>query len=431
MRYHDLTIEADGLRGLLLSDGRRLVQFHVRVLDSPAGEMRPEQAIAVEYIEEELAASINALAARTLDSSGMLALAQTLGILLLPPPPDDNSPGVRNMVIDSLRQIGADDGLRLRLRLPPELAALPWEYAHLERSGSDATNGFLSLDPRIAIVRHEPLAAADLPPYSGQQLRLVAALASPEGLPILDLTAERRAIEQACAHQAGIDLAVIDQATSAQVEVALHGAEIFHFAGHGLIQAGGAIALADGRYSANQLAAALHSNGVRLALLGGCETGRRDGHTVWSGTAPTLVRAELPAVVAYQFTIRDNAAIAFSGAFYQALVGGLPVERAVAAGRLAAYAIEPQGREWGAIVLYLRASDGFLFAGSSDDTIRTQAAKTITAALDVRAGQLADSEIIVMQVGTIKADNLNLKLSVNAPQLGSGNTIIGIIIDEL
>jgi hypothetical protein len=311
------------------------------------------------------------------------------------------------------------------------LAALPWEYAHLERSGSDATHGFLSLDPRIAIVRHEPLAAADLPPYAGQQLRLVAALASPAGLPILDLAAERRTIEQACANQAGIDLAIIDQATSNQVEVALHGAEIFHFAGHGLTQAGGAIALADGRYSANQLATALHSNGVRLALLGGCETGRRDGHTVWSGTAPTLVRAELPAVVAYQFTIRDNAAIAFAGAFYQALVGGLPVERAVAAGRLAAYAIEPQGREWGAIVLYLRASDGFLFAGSSDDTIRTQAAKTITAALDVRAGQLADSEIIVMQVGTIKADNLNLKLSVNAPQLGSGNTIIGIIIDEL
>ncbi len=431
MHYHDMTIEADGLRGVSLSDGRRLVQFHMRVLDSPAGEMRPEQAIPVEYIEEEIAAVISALAARTLDPPRLLLFAQSLGMLLLPPPPDGDSPGVRNMVIDSLLQIGADEGLRLRLRLPPELAPLPWEYAYLQRDGSDASHGFLSLDPRIAIVRHEPLSAADLPPYQGQQLRLVAALASPAGLPVLDLSAERRAIEQACANQAGIDLAILDPATSQMVEAALGGAEIFHFAGHGLAQNGGAIALEDGRYSADQLAAVLHTNGVRLALLGGCETGRRDGHNVWSGTAPTLVRAELPAVVAYQFTIRDTAAIAFAGAFYQALVGGLPVERAVAVGRLAAYAIEPQGREWGAVVLYLRASDGLLFAGSHDDAIRTQAAKTITAVLDVRAGQLSHSKIIVMQVGTIKADNLNLNLSLNAPQLGDGNTITGIMIDEL
>lgn len=425
-----MAIEADDLRTAQMSDGRSLVQFRVRVLESPAGEMRPEEAIAVEYIAEDLGTTLRAMAARTLDRDGIAALGKALGLLLLPPAPDAGATGVRDLFRSSVARLGAEEGLRLRLRLPSELAPLPWEYTYIERSGDPAL-GFLALDPQIAIVRHEPLPAADPPPHPGGPLRLVAALASPEGLAPLDLATERAAIERACAGQPSIELAILEQATSETVQAALAGAEIFHFAGHGLSIGGGAIALADGSMSAAQLATALHTNGVRLALLGGCETGRRDGISAWGGTAPTLVRAEIPAVIAYQFSIRDDAAIAFTRQFYAALVGGLPIERAVVAGRVAAYTLDPTGREWGAAVFYLRAADGRLFAGSTDATQREQAAKTINAVLDVRAADLAQSEIVVLQVGRIKADRVNLNLTVNAPTTGDGTTIVGARIDEI
>jgi hypothetical protein len=250
-------------------------------------------------------------------------------------------------------------------------------------------------------------------------------------MPALDLAAERQAIEQACVGQAGIELAVINQATREQLQQALVGAEIFHFAGHGLAQGGGAIALADGRFDAEPLGKELKTSGVRLALLGGCNTGQRDGLSTWGGTAPTLVRSEIPAVIAYQFTIRDNAAIAFAGAFYRALVGGLPIERATAAGRIAAHAIEPAGREWGAAVLYLRAEDGLLFVGSENPQVREEAAKVVNASLQIRANQIAGATYVVMEVGKIKADRVTLNLTVDATQLGSDSTITGVRIDEL
>ena len=189
MRYHDMSIEADQVRGLTMSDGRRLVQFRVRVIESPGGEMRPEEAIEVEYIEEELQLAAQKLAARTLDPAGLLALGKTLGMLLLPPPAELGQPGVHPIIVQSLQAIPAEDGLRMRLRLPAELAALPWEYLVLERNGNDTTLSFLLLDPRIALVRHEPLPAADPAPHAGGPLRLVAALASPAGMALLDLSA--------------------------------------------------------------------------------------------------------------------------------------------------------------------------------------------------------------------------------------------------
>ena len=46
------------------------------------------------------------------------------------------------------------------------------------------------LDPRVAIVRHEVLPAPDSLPLTSGVLKIVAALASAEGLPQLDLSKE-------------------------------------------------------------------------------------------------------------------------------------------------------------------------------------------------------------------------------------------------
>jgi len=96
-------------------------------------------------------------------------------------------------------------------------------------------HGFLAIDPRVAIVRHEALAAPDsLPPNSGA-LKVVVALA------------------------------LYDQVVNA------------------------------GQFGIN-----LRGNSVRLAVLGGCETGRRDGVNAWSGIAPALIKQQIPAAIANQ-----------------------------------------------------------------------------------------------------------------------------------
>ena len=45
MRYEDMIIEASGAEIVRTADKRRLGKFKVRVLESPAGEMTPEQAV--------------------------------------------------------------------------------------------------------------------------------------------------------------------------------------------------------------------------------------------------------------------------------------------------------------------------------------------------------------------------------------------------
>ena len=64
-----------------------------------------------------------------------------------------------------------DAGLRVRLRLPGDLANIPWEYLY------DDEYGFLGLDPRTALVRYLEMPAAVQPsrPPCSRAGRLIAA----------------------------------------------------------------------------------------------------------------------------------------------------------------------------------------------------------------------------------------------------------------
>ena len=315
-----------------------------------------------------------------------MALGRDLALLLLPPGKDGVPGDVRGMLATSLAKLGPDAGLRLRLRLPRELAAVPWEYIYVDRAGGgDGMDGFLALDPRVAIVRHEAIAApVDTLAVTGT-IRVVAAFASNPDLAELNLKQEIADLKTALDTQAGIAKTILENATLNDIQSETRkGAAIFHFAGHGgftrqmsdvpgVYTGTGLLAFDDQFVDAEQLGLNLRGNGIRLAVLAGCETGRRDGVNVWSGVAPVLVKAGIPAVVANQFSIRDNCAIAFSQQFYRALVGGLPIERAVTAGRIAAYNKDKEGRDWGVPVLYHRAGDGQLFAGADDPAVREQA----------------------------------------------------------
>lgn len=103
---------------------------------------------------------------------------------------------------------------------------------------------------------------------------------------------------------------------------------------------------------------------LRLVFLNACDTARtsrKAGLDPFAGVATALVMGGLPAVVAMQFRISDQAAIAFSQEFYPRLAAGDPVDAAVAEGRMAIYLADTESLEWATPVLFMRTPDGRLF----------------------------------------------------------------------
>ncbi len=112
---------------------------------------------------------------------------------------------------------------------------------------------------------------------------------------------------------------------------------------------------------------------LRLAFLNSCEGARGSEGDAFSSTAATLVRRGVPAVVAMQYEITDEAAIEFSRDFYEAISDGLPVDAAVAEARTAVST--KSALEWGTPVLYMRSPDGGIFDMRRAEGCRTNAPK--------------------------------------------------------
>ena len=145
---------------------------------------------------------------------------------------------------------------------------------------------------------------------------------------------------------------------------------VFHFIGHGYYdptREEGAVIFVSraGRsryFSATDLARLLaDQTTLRLVVLNSCESAKAGEYDVFSSTAATLVRGGIPAVIAMQYDITDNAAIQMAETFYQALAGGLPVDAALSEARKSITFAVHNSLEWGTPVLFMRANDGQLF----------------------------------------------------------------------
>jgi hypothetical protein len=384
MNYTDVVVEAFDVLPEPAADAAAQY-FKVRVLSSPAGEMSLADAALCSYDRQQLQDCINQLDTGDLKGDALIAFGRDLASWLLP---EDRAVAVRELFEASRAQAGQDGGVRLRLRLSPLLARIPWEFLYLDAPGGGGLmDGFLALDPSVAIVRHETLPARipTVRPPDGEPLKAIAALALAADLPHLDLQAERENLKHIF-EIGGVNHTFVEQSTIEDILNNIPDVHIFHFAGHGEFKTlsaqprtftgTGALALADQQADSEQISLNVRGNKLRLAVLGACETARRGGANVvnlWGAVAPMLAKAGIPAIVANQFKILDKSAIAFSKAFYQALFGGLSIERAVVAGRLAIYNEDKAERDWGVPVLYMRAPDGRLFGGVVDQTVREQA----------------------------------------------------------
>src|SRR4051812_49526156 len=110
-----------------------------------------------------------------------------------------------------------------------------------------------------------------------------------------------------------------------------------------------------------QLGIMLNRSGVRLVVLDACQGGKLSTEP-FRGMAPALIRAQVPAVVAMQFSVPEEATRAFANEFYRALAEGFPIDACVTEGRKAVMNATGLSRaDWGIPVIYTRAHDGQLF----------------------------------------------------------------------
>jgi CHAT domain/TIR domain len=261
-------------------------------------------------------------------------------------------------------------GLRLRLRLAdtPELAELPWEFLYDRRR-----NRFLTLSRRTPLVRYLDLPDPPHPLSVDGPLRLLVMISSPSNYAALDAGREWNLVTGALARQQAGGRVIIERLVASMNALrqrlrrdAFH---VVHFIGHGRYRPdwGSGVLVMEDRAGRAQEVTGEELGGLlseydqtRLAVLNACEGARSDASDPFAGVAQSLIQQGLPAVVAMQFEITDDAAIIFAREFYGAIADGYPLEAALAEAR---GAIRDEGNltEWGTPVLYSRAPDGRLF----------------------------------------------------------------------
>lgn len=430
------------------SDG----QLGVEVTESPMGRMHAPEVVRFE--PAAFAQCLDELEHGNISPQDLIALGEHLAALLLPNP-------VREMFLASFECLPAEQGLRVRFFCAPQIACLPCEYLYLAHVGMEkGLDGFVALDPRVSPVREEPMPFALHTSQARSPLKLLVGLASPSDYDSLDLTQEAHVIARALETVPRIEPTYVEHLTPDTLQETGKRFDVFHFAGHGaMTRDGGGVLLerADHRavmLSAEQLALTLRALGVRLAVLGACESGRRDQHNVWNGVAPALMKFGIGAAVAHQFPLTDESAIVFDERFYRAIAAGLGPDEAVSAGRLALLtAARGKGADWGTPVLYLNEPNGKVFPELADDASLEPERAAVSIALEqriqhlrgklvgVRAHEIRDGTVQVHQVITevgkgasangIETNTIRggeVKVAQEVELVDEGGTITGITI---
>lgn len=262
-------------------------------------------------------------------------------------------------------------GLRLRLRFEEdaaELALLPWETLYDPDQGR-----FVALSENSPVLRYLALSRARSALLVKPPLRVLAVLASPPGLPPLDVDGEWQAMQQALAGLMADGKFVLERLASPTLDALqqrLLGepVHILHFIGHGVFDEAsqaGSLAFADARnrphlVRGDDLAKLLRTHpDLRLAYLNACEGALASGGSVFTGVAQALVREGVPAAVAMQAEISDSGAVELTRTFYSALAAGRPVDAALTQARVALSAAG--SGEWAIPVLFSRSPDNRLF----------------------------------------------------------------------
>ncbi len=287
--------------------------------------------------------------------------------------------GLRGLLAESLARLPEDGehGLRIKLCFDPEvltIGQLPWETVFWKERRE-----FLNLGRRVSIVRYLNVPRGARPRLV-PPLRILLASACPVGVDSLEFDTEAGQIEKALKKLPGVQVEWLQHATPQKIRDKLleEPFHVFHFMGHGKfdsLSGEGALVLEDderqmcllpGRILAHVLG---DFPSLQLAFLNACRTASSAQTTdadPFAGVASALILSGMPAVLAMQLSVSDEAASQFSTAFYQRIAAGDPVDAATSEGRMAVLLDEPGSSEWATPALFLRSWDGRLFERASD-----------------------------------------------------------------
>jgi hypothetical protein len=298
-------------------------------------------------------------------------------------------------------------GLRLRFDIDPALAtvtALPWEFLY------DPDQGPLTLLD-APIVRYLSQQAATPTLSAPQPLKvLVTGATTPPKPDVERELAEVRAALTELEQSGGVLLKVEEHLTRAKLQRLLReGFHVWHFIGHGASSrdgTSGTLVFEDAQgdadpVSARELGILLNRSGVQLIVLDACNSAKLTTDP-YRSVAPSLIRAQVAAVIAMQLTVPEEATRAFAGELYRALAEGFPLDACVTEGRKAVLGISGlRNPDWGIPVVYTRAPDGKLFERPSAASTTTATAQNSGTTVNVGSGNtLNNSSVNVSNVGS-------------------------------
>jgi len=258
--------------------------------------------------------------------------------------------------------------IRLRLILPDaELWSWPWEIL------ADPDGDLLVASPDISVVRYLEVPRQVPTVKVKPPIRALIATSGPRWLPRLDYERELAILKSLLTtrkRRRRWEVEELKPATLSEFEQAIETRfHILHFIGHGALDR----ATREGvllferedkrpdRVSGGDLARIISErSSIALVVLNACEGGRAPLDDPFAGVAQSLIRGGIPAVVAMQFKVADEASIVFSRALYKSLAKGASLDEAVYRGRRALIAAR-LGSECVNPVLYMRATDGRIF----------------------------------------------------------------------
>lgn len=257
------------------------------------------------------------------------------------------------------------NGAQLQLRLhdtASELWNIPWEYMHDGET-------FIAIDPRFPIVRNRINSGfkqefKDIP----HPLRVLVVISTPSDVSPLNVEAEImmiRNIFKEAESTGRIQIDFIEDGRLESLEQALSSGDyhILHYSGHGAMSSLGSLLVLENEaglsrpvYLNELLPIIQKAKNLRFVFLSACRTGNVRETEATSGIATGLLQS-VPAVLAMQFSIRDDRATILSQAFYQSLSSGASLEEALHTSRQAMHQSNQALGDWGIPTLYLQKSN--------------------------------------------------------------------------
>jgi CHASE2 domain-containing sensor protein len=287
-----------------------------------------------------------------------------------------------------------EQGLRIRFKIePPRVASLPWEFLYWP-----SRECFLGASIRTALTRYPALGQPNRPL---DQTDIAMLLVIPNS-PGLNVEKERANLCRTLEDLKNVDVKILagnvtrEQIGETLIERKFH---LFHFIGHGDYDIGRQSAsiqlnTVDGEpdYIDEEAFSSLFENhmSMKLVVLNSCKGAEVSAIKPLLGMAPQLMKKGIPAVVAMQYAIHDDVAIAFARCFYHSLLRGTDagrVEVAISHARSALGRAFPDERAMGTPVLFMRAPEGMLF----DLTSRKLISRPFSQALSHSARALSNA----------------------------------------